>query len=129
MRNYIDHITITVRNAEQSLAFYGKLLHDWNMVKEDGWGYFTPPAGDFLFSLSESRDHSIQDNTFDRNRTGLDHFAFHVDTIDELKEMETRLRSEGIEMEDGGITDDDYGGTAIFCTDPDGMKVEFSLKR
>lgn len=26
-----------------------------------------------------------------------------------------------------GITNDDFGGTATFCYDPDGMKVEFHL--
>ena len=31
-------------------------------------------------------------------------------------------------MEDGGITTDNFGGTAIFCYDPDGMKIEFHLR-
>ena len=32
-------------------------------------------------------------------------------------------------MENNGITDDDFGGTAIFTKDPDGMKVEFHLDK
>ncbi|MEK7521479.1 MAG: hypothetical protein AAB599_01615 [Patescibacteria group bacterium] len=47
--------------------------------------------------------------------------------MEDLKEIETHLREQGIEMEDGGITDDGYGGTAIFCKDPDGMILEFHL--
>lgn len=134
MKNYIHHIVVTVSNAKRSTDFYRKAL-DWKVIEQkDDYSYLTPddrkyPSTDFMLVLGEPRDRKIPDNVFDRNRIGLDHFALNVDTVDELRKIEERLKREGIEMETGGITDDDFGGTAIFCNDPDGMKVEFHLNR
>ena len=82
-----------------------------------------------MLVLGETRDVKSPTSKFNRNNIGLDHFAFSVELVEELKGIEARLKSQGIEMEDGGITDDDFGGTAIFCIDPDGMKVEFHLEK
>lgn len=82
-----------------------------------------------MLVVGESRDRKIAGNKFDRNIVGLDHFAFQVDSLSELREVEDRLRKFNIKMENGGITDDDFGGTAIFCYDPDGMKLEFYLAK
>ncbi len=81
-----------------------------------------------MLLVGEPRDKKMKDNKFDRNVIGLDHFAFQVDSIEELQTIEKRLRKFNIEMEDNGITNDDFGGTAIFCVDPDGMKIEFHLR-
>lgn len=64
---------------------------------------------------------------FNRNNVGLDHWAFKVGSLEDLKAIEQHLRDLNVPMEDNGITDDDFGGTAIFTQDPDGMKVEFHL--
>lgn len=129
MKNHIHHITLTVTNAERSVEWYRAIL-GWRVLKQEkDYGYLAPKDGTFLLTLGEPRDHKVEGNAFDRNKVGLDHFAFAVETMEELKEVESRLRSEGVEIETGGITDDDFGGTAIFCYDPDGMKVEFHLKK
>lgn len=134
MKNHIHHIVLTVSNAARSVSFYQKVL-GWRVIEQkNDYGYLAPDdkkysENKFLLVLGEPRDYKIEGTKFDRNRIGLDHFAFEVETAVELKELEVCLRHEGIEMETGGITDDDFGGTAIFCYDPDGMKVEFHLKK
>ena len=131
MRHYIHHIVLTVSDVKKSTDFYSR-ISDWQ-IREQAEDYteFVPsddPGGrKFLFVIGKSRDYPVSGNVFDRNRIGLDHFAFLVETEEELQAIEQRLRAEDIEMEDGGITNDDFGGTAIFCYDPDGMKVEFHL--
>lgn len=80
-------------------------------------------AKDFILGLGTYRDYKIPNNKFDRNRIGLDHFAFMVETRQELERIERRLKRLKIPMEDNGITDDGFGGTGIFCQDPDGMTV------
>ncbi len=132
MKNYIHHIVVTVSNAKSSREWYKKAL-GWEITEEGrDYVYLVPdskkyPGGKFMLVLGEPRDNVPLGNNFDRNKIGLDHFAFNVDTIEELKDVEKRLKEVGIEMENNGITDDDFGGTAIFCIDPDGMKVEFHL--
>jgi catechol-2,3-dioxygenase len=132
MSNFIHHIVLTVSDSKKSADFYQKVL-GWKIVEQhedhaclcpDGEEY---PKSEFMLIVGEKRDDKILSNPFSRNNIGLDHFAFNVDSKEELKVIEERLKSLNIEMEEGGITDDDFGGTAIFCTDPDGMKVEFHL--
>ena len=132
MKNYIDHIVLTVSNAKRSAEFYREVL-DWEIIEQkDDYAYLTPngrkyPRTDFMLVVGEPRDHKIEPNIFDRNRIGLDHFAFSVETLSELRDIESRLKRLGTEMENGGATGDGFGGTAIFCKDPDGMKIEFHL--
>jgi glyoxylase I family protein len=130
--NYIHHIVITVSDSKKSADFYQKVL-DWEISEQkEDYAYLVPdkskfPKCDFMLVLGEPREGKVEGG-FNRNQIGLDHFAFQVETTEELKEVEERLRKHHIVMEEGGITDDDFGGTAIFCTDPDGMKVEFHLR-
>ncbi len=132
MKNFIHHISLTVRDSKKSADFYSRVL-GWKITEQnDDYAYLVPdekkyPDAKFMLVVGEAREGKILNNTFDRNRIGLDHFAFSVDSKEELKEIESHLKGLGVEMEAGGITDDDFGGTAIFCLDPDGMKVEFHL--
>ena len=122
----VDHIGITVSDLQKSKDFYVNgcgmtVIHE----EESSCGL---ADGTFSLWLSTSRDHPVKDNKFDRNILGLDHWSFKVTSMEDLKEIEKTLKSMNVEMEDNGITDDDYGGTAIFAKDPDGMKVEFHLR-
>ena len=132
--NFIHHIVLTVNDSKKSADFYQKVL-GWKIIEQkDEYAYLCPdsqeyPETKFMLVLGEARDVKSPTSKFNRNNSGLDHFAFNVESVEELKNTETRLKDLGVEMEDGGITDDDFGGTAIFCTDPDGMKVEFHLDK
>ncbi|MBI2106471.1 VOC family protein [Candidatus Woesearchaeota archaeon] len=128
MKNYIHHITLTVRDIDKSSAFYKNIL-DWKIFDKDKeYASFGPKNKRPFLWVSLPRDQNRYKNEFDRNNIGLDHFAFEVESMDELKKIENRLKKLKIKMDDGGITDDGFGGTGIFCYDPDGMKVEFHLK-
>lgn len=132
MKNFIHHIALTVSDSKKSADFYQKVL-GWEIAEQkEDYAYLVPekskyPECKFMLVLGEHRDKKLENNNFDRNKVGLDHFAFQIDTKEELKVIEERLKFLGIQMEDGGISGDDFGGIAIFCTDPDGMKIEFHL--
>ncbi len=134
MINYIHHIVLTVSDSKKSADFYQKIL-GWKITEQkDDYAYLCPdskeyPETKFMLVLGEARDSISPISKFNRNNTGLDHFAFNVESEEELRSVESRLKGLGVEMEEGGITDDDFGGTAIFCTDPDDMKVEFHLDK
>lgn len=132
--NYIHHIVLTVSDSKRSAIFYQKVL-GWEITEQkDDYAYLCPdnnkyPSTKFMLVLGEVRDVKLPTSKFNRNNIGLDHFAFNIDSLGELRGIEARLKNLNIEMENGGITDDDFGGTAIFCTDPDGMKIEFHLEK
>jgi len=132
MPNYINHICLTVSDLKKSLDFYEKVL-GWKIIHQDknfaALAPDTKATKDFILGLGTYRDYKIPKNKFDRNRIGLDHFAFMVGTRQDLEKIEKRLKRLKITMEDNGITDDGFGGTGIFTQDPDGMKVEWHLRK
>jgi catechol 2,3-dioxygenase-like lactoylglutathione lyase family enzyme len=122
----IHHIVLKVSDPEKSKDFYVKTL-GMKVFSEEGGAYGLSMEGFDSFWLVPP-DNGDKAHPFSRRGDiGLDHFAFGVDSIENLKEIEKHLKEQGIEMEDGGITDDNYSGTAIFTKDPDGMILEFHL--
>jgi catechol 2,3-dioxygenase-like lactoylglutathione lyase family enzyme len=121
----LGHIMITVSDLQKSKDFYTKGC-SLKIIAEQGKTIGLTDGKSSIW-LSTSRDYKPKELKFDRNQIGLDHFAFNVAKIDELKEIEKNLKSLGSEMEEGGISDD--GGPTIFVKDPDGIKVEFRLKK
>src|SRR3989344_3102455 len=124
MKNYMHHITLTVSDVTKSMNFYKKVL-DWKIFEKDKEYAALGPKNErpFLW-IGLPRDQKHYKSKFNRNNIGLDHFAFEVDNMKELRLVEARLNKMKVEMEDNGITDDGFGGTGLFCYDPDGMKVE-----
>lgn len=131
MPDYIHHICLTVSNLKKSVEFYKKAL-GWKVVFQDkkfaALSSSKKEEKSFMLGLGTYRDHRVPNNEFDRNRIGLDHFAFMVESRQELEKIEKRLKKFKIPMEDNGITDDGFGGTGIFTQDPDGMKLEWHLR-
>lgn len=124
----VHHIVLKVSDPEKSKDFYTKVC-GMKVFSEDGASFGLSKTDGKLDSLwLVPPDNGQAAKPFNRDGDiGLDHWAFGVATIEDLKEIEKYLKEIGIEMEDGGITDDGYGGTAIFTSDPDGMLVEFHL--
>ena len=120
----VHHITLIVKDVNRSKEFYRDVCGMEVVFDEEDVCGLTD--GTFSLWLALSRERSKKD--FNPEETGLNHWAFRVDSREELGEIEEELRKMNIEMEEGGVTDDGYGGTAIFTKDPDGMKVEFHLQ-
>lgn len=121
----VHHISLTVRDIAKSKEFYTKVCGMKIIVAEKEYAGLTDGTFSLWLILPENE---IESAKFNPNNPGLHHWAFTADSMEELKQIESHLKSLGVEMEDGGITDDGYGGTGIFTKDPDGMKVEFHLK-
>ncbi|MBI2590376.1 MAG: VOC family protein [Candidatus Blackburnbacteria bacterium] len=122
----VHHIVLKVKDPKKSADFYVKAC-GMKIFSEEGGAYGLSGAGlDSLWlSPPNNSEGAVPFNR--RGNVGLDHWAFSVASMEDLKEIEQHLKHGGIEMEDGGVTDDGYGGTAIFTQDPDGMPLEFHL--
>lgn len=121
----VHHITLIVKDVGRSKEFYRDVC-GMEVVFDEEEDVCGLTDGTFSLWLAFSREKSKKE--FNSEETGLNHWAFRVDSREELGEIEEELRKMGVEMEEGGVTDDGYGGTAIFTRDPDGMKVEFHLQ-
>ena len=120
----VHHITLIVRDVHKSKEFYTKVCGMKVISDEKEVCGLTDEAFSLWLALSREGSRKV----FNSEEIGLNHWAFKVESRKVLEEIEKKLKKMNINMEDDGITDDGYGGTAIFTQDPDGMKVEFHLQ-
>lgn len=119
----LSHLTLTVSDVDKSTAWWTELLGIQRLFDgdEDGIKYTLNmhPSG-LIFGL---RSHETgPGDRFDERRTGLDHFALHVDSRAELEKWVGRLDELGIAH--SGIKDVAYGSVITF-RDPDNIQAEF----
>lgn len=118
------HVGLNVTDIERSKRFYQDVF-GFEPIHEHGEGRrafaFLGDGDRLVLTLwQQSR------GTFDASGPGLHHLSFQVDTIDEVRAMETRLKGlsatflyEGVV---GHLEGESSGG--IFFTDPDGVRLE-----
>jgi catechol 2,3-dioxygenase-like lactoylglutathione lyase family enzyme len=119
----VSHIAFTVTDLARSKEWYTKVL-GWQAMydAEDGgisYSLGTVPGVGIFLTL---RHHSTgSGDGFDPGRTGLDHFAFGVDSRGDLEEWEKRFDEMGVTYTP--IVDAPYGHVLNF-KDPDNIALE-----
>lgn len=119
-----SHLTLTVSDVDRSTEWWTELLGIQLLWadEEDGIKYTVNvhPRANLILGF---RTHEKgPGDRFDETRTGLDHFAFHVESRAELEKWVGRLDELGIEH--SGIKDVTYGSIITF-RDPDNIQAEF----
>ena len=119
----VSHVELTVRDADQSAAWYERVLGMQRLVDEDSAtervvNLIHPGARQGL-GLRQYK--SGDDAEFSEFRVGLHHLAFNVETRDELQRWAAHLDSCGVAH--STITDMPYGSVMIF-RDPDNIQLE-----
>jgi catechol 2,3-dioxygenase len=121
---HLGHVNILVRDAAAARDFYNSIL---NMHTY----HFVPGRAAFLSAdVDSSHELALMQVGPDapaqqRNAVGLHHFAFMVDTLDELKGLYRRLKEQHVKIEhisDHGLS------LGIYFRDPDGNGVEVSYE-
>lgn len=120
--NFVDHLVFRVAELERTERCYSALLGQ--PVKEDG--YIMYMAGDTRVFFTRSVETGR--GTYEKEKVGLNHLAFGVRTKDELETIQAQLDGSGIshsriKLWQDGVTE------YIWLDDPDGMRVEFWLRR
>lgn len=119
---FVDHLVFRVAELDRTERFYTALLGQPPERAEDSLLY---KAGDtrLFFTLSGRP----QQGNYEKEKVGLNHMAFGVRTLEELKTIRTQLDTAGISH--SGIMIDHYGRKEfIWLDDPDGMRIEFYLR-
>ena len=118
----ISHVALTVRDLDNSVPWYTRLLDAEPVLDED-----TGPFRHVVWNLDGTLLglHQFPDGDgaqpFDERRPGLDHVAFGCSDRDELLTWRARLDALGVVH--GGIVDAPYGSGLSF-RDPDGLPLE-----
>ena len=120
----LGHVNIFVRNAERSRDWYEDLLglHTYG---------FTPGRADFMTSdLGNSHEIALVEVGDDapgpqRRQVGLNHMAWYMESLDDLKELYHRIKERGIEIE--RVSDHGHA-IGVYIHDPDGNGIEVSYE-
>ena len=120
----LHHVELYVADLERSVAFWGWLLPElgYEVFQEWDEGISFRLGDTYLVFAQAPRAHA----GLDRRAVGLNHLAFHVSSPDVVDRLTADVRERGIRVlypdrhpHAGGL--DHY---ALFCEDPDGLKVE-----
>jgi catechol 2,3-dioxygenase-like lactoylglutathione lyase family enzyme len=127
-----NHVNLSVRDLERSVEWYCRVF-GLTVVGDEG---AVPAATDrplryrslgdlttmsYVVGLIEHPDG--EESPFDERRCGLDHFALHVSTPEDVEEWAEHLRALGVEH--SGPKTVSYA-TAITLRDPDGIQLEIA---
>ena len=117
----MNHAVLYVRNVERTHEFYRDVL-GFRVVME-------MPGAKFLQAPDSSNDHDLGifeigagagDSTAGHGTVGLYHIAWEVQTLADLRDIETKLANAGVLV---GATD--HSTTkALYAKDPDGLEFE-----
>jgi catechol 2,3-dioxygenase-like lactoylglutathione lyase family enzyme len=122
----LDHVGLKVRDLDRTLDFYRRLGLTVLRTKgpnAEGLRFAVLQVGSQELNVS-SRPDFLQQG-MDKG-VGIDHFCFEVDAAS-IEDVIADLRTSGIEPDGGPLERRD--GSAVFVTDPDGVKVELQLKK
>jgi glyoxylase I family protein len=119
---FVDHVVFRVADVKRTERFYTALLGEPSQRVEGSVMYIVGDTRLFF-----TRASAAQRGVYDKEQIGMNHLAFGVRRLAELKKIEAQLNQAGIAH--SGIKIDHYGKKEfIWLDDPDGMRMEFYLR-
>lgn len=118
------HVGLNVSDLARSKRFYQQVFGFDVMAESNAAGQeFAFLAQGKALVLTLWRQSS---ESFAKDRAGLHHLSFQVESIDQLKAAEQRLRDLGAAIHHGGIVPHSEGADSggVFFEDPDGIRLE-----
>lgn len=120
----IGHLVLKVRDVQRSVEFYrdvvGLEISDW--------------IDDRMVFMRAGEDHhdlallQLPPDAIDPppgNYTGIEHFSYRVESVDEIMQITEMLLARGVEIDRGPGRHGPGENTFIVFRDPDGNNVEF----
>ena len=118
------HIGLNVSDIVRSKEFYQQIFGFEATLdsREPGKSFVFLTQGDrLLLTLWQQSG-----GAFATDRPGLHHLSFQVDSVEQVREVEARVRSAGAKIYHRGIVPHAEGAASggIFFDDPDGIRLE-----
>lgn len=122
--NKLGHLVLKVNDVQASVKFYQEVVG----LEVSDW------IDDRMVFLRASEDHhdlallqlpADQIGKLNAEQSRLEHFSYHVDSIDEINRIASMLQQRGIEIDRGVGKHGPGENTFIVFKDPDGNNVEF----
>ncbi|MGW4124123.1 VOC family protein [Nocardia sp. NPDC004711] len=117
----ISHLSLSVRDRDASVAWYGDLLGFQPLTTLDCDDFLETICMDSNGTILAFQQHLAGGSGFDPSRSGLDHLAFGVNSSAALEEWSTFLDERGVTW--SPVADTPFGKVLCF-RDPDGLQLE-----
>ena len=118
------HIGLNVSDVARSKQFYQQIFGFEATLEsqESGKLFVFLTQGDRLVLTLWQQS----GGAFAKDRPGLHHLSFQVDSVEKVREVEARVRSAGAKIYHSGIVPHAEGAPSggIFFEDPDGIRLE-----
>ena len=124
----VDHVILTVSDAERSLKFYADVLgFSATVMQEGAGGSFYFMAGQAWVFVVASRE-AIPGDRFSEHRVGLDHLAFGAPSREALDAFAHRLIASGVATNgvEKYLSSENY---YVAFRDPDNIQLEYWLPK
>jgi catechol-2,3-dioxygenase len=119
---FVDHLVFRVSGLEASEQFYSTLLGEPGYRTEDSLMYMVGETRLFLTLSPEA-----EGNRAEKERAGMNHIAFGLNSLKELETVQLRLDTARIAH--SGTKLDPYGSREfLWLDDPDGIRIEFYVR-
>ncbi len=119
---FVDHLVFRVSALDAAEQFYSALLGEPGYRTEDSLMYIVGETRLFL-TLSAEADGSRAE----KERAGMNHIAFGLNSLKELEAVQLRLDTARIAH--SGTKHDPYGTREfLWLDDPDGIRIEFYVR-
>lgn len=122
MTRGVSHVGLSVQNVEEAKDFFVNIL-GFSLVKHAEGNHAFVSDGFHLLTLWKTAD---QD--FDIKQAGLHHLALKVDTVNDLRAIESKLRENNYKIQfDGiGVRGQEGGYVALYFFGPSGIRIELA---
>lgn len=122
-----SHLSFTVTDLARSTEWYRDLLGFEldSEVKGDGFRRNRMRHPDASVTLTLTEHDGGAGDPFDERRTGMDHVAFAVPTMEDIFGFKERFEQRGVDHSDILATVSGAGGVITF-RDPDNIQLEVS---
>ena len=120
----LGHINIYVRNAERSRQWYEDLLglHTYGVRPGRAAFMTADPENSHEIALVEVGENAPGPQ---KGQVGLNHMAWYMESLDDLKELYYRIKDRHIPIEQ--VSDHGHA-VGIYIRDPDGNGIEVSYE-
>ncbi|MGU3568045.1 VOC family protein [Paenibacillus sp. D51F] len=122
----LHHLELYVSDLEASAGFWGWLLGELGYEPHQRWEQGRSWKKDRFYLVLVQVEEKHRDRAYHRRKVGMNHLAFHASSREQVDRLAAELAAMGTVMLYGDRYP--YGGGeghyALFCEDPDRIKVE-----
>jgi catechol 2,3-dioxygenase-like lactoylglutathione lyase family enzyme len=125
----VDHITLTVKDFDQSKKFYTQLFVDFlgaKVLLDEDRVFGVQFESGFLFEICPENE-EFETSKFNRYQVGLHHFALELESKEKIDEVYQKLLDLKVKILDAPTFYPEYveGYYAVYWQDLNGFKMEF----